>query len=1285
MTTKYRNYFSGFSFLQGFQYGHFRSREGEKSRPQRLVFSGNDSSYGRTLCLVYGRARVSDPILMVGKPEGDFLTTEWAVCEGLLATNAANDAQAGAGVPNLAYSATYDASGNRVENIYVNGESRHDPRPGYGIEVANGDQDRAEPALVFFPTDPDDYIINHLGYWGTARVTFRINTKSNPSVDLNGGQVSGSFEVQFGRVHRVYSDSTTYVLRATDDGVNIGANPSFVLMDLLASKRAGAGLDYSRLNTQSFVDFAAYCSQTVTNVFDGTDVKRWTFNGIIDQQRTLADWLHVVSLGAYCIPPYPDKDGLLKVRALKSEDTSSVTLFSSKIADTAGRNIIWENGHSSLVKTRRPITEVPNEIRVNFIEKSYDPQYSATLITNINATSDPVSFTIQWSVAAIAAGVQFNKDDKIIIDTETLWITLQPSAPDGSREQTIHAQRSYNGTTKAAHGNPARVQFTGRGYAKITVVISDNDIQEEYGQVLGDQSRRVISKTIDLPGTTTEDEAARAGTLILRAGEFAQGGLDNNCIVTFKTSYRDSEDLELGDVIEVEDDLLSSGDNEIFFRVVSITTTMVPSGEAGIVFGREVKAVLHDNNIYDDSALSIFDFTRINGAPSSDGLPPPVTDFGVAEDGIFDVNNKPVTTLEFEYTVPSPKANFKSVLIYRCSDDGGSPPAPVGDWRYVVEVLTSGQTIQYPISGEYEWFCAVSRPTGGHTPDIDSLEADGSYRYPRQRILVDGVTDILPAPSSPTIAILSAGLVQLKWLPYTGSDLQLYKSFHVYRNTVNTFGSATLIASFDGTLFLDSTISTSTTYYYWIVGFSVLNQEGTPTASLTTTTGIAGGADTGVPDAPTIAIINDEINYHPNVYSWLILVNKPGGATNWNTIDQTQVQVATNSGFTAFPAGYSLDGTATGGGLYAGAPSRDVVFNTTYPGTYYVRARVHNVFGYSAWSSPTLSRSTDYEDSLTPDIDIMNEADNLTVTKNLTLLALGGDNKNAFNISFRIPTLNRQSYYGFSIYIHNSSTLPTATKQYDSFAHVGVTGSLSIGSNVLTAAGSPGWTTDAFAGKDLVVFSTYRGVSPTFDYEGLLFIVNIISNTANTITFSMPEGLEIYSLSGLGFYVVNFNSGDHFYEKLTLTTPLELDQSDLSLAQDLTSTRTALFLSDESNIYVWPALYNLHGQGRVTVAPPTLAFTGTGGTGVARLKIFGSTRNPSFSDPGASSGPRRHIPMGIAAGATVLILDDAPGLDTEKVFVGALYLIKDTDYTIAANVITLTTPLSDGDTVEVWY
>jgi hypothetical protein len=1298
VTVKYRNYFSGFSFLTGTQYGHFRSKEGERARPLHLAFSGNDSAYDRTIPIVYGRARVADPILLIAKPEGDFLTTLWAVCEGVLAANPADNTQSGSGYnPNYAYSAVLDASGNRVEKIFVNGESRHDPRPGFGIEVSNGDQDRGEPIAAFFPTDPTDFITNHLGYWGTARVTFRINTKSNPSVDLTGGQVSGSFEIQFGRIHRVYSDATTFVLRATDDGVNVGANPSFVQMDLLASKRAGAGLDYSRLNIQSFVDFAAYCSQTVTNVFDGTDVKRWTFNGVIDQSKSLADWLHDIAIGCYSLPPYPDKDGLLKIRALKAEDTSSVPLFSSKVASTRGRNIIWENNHSSLVKSRRPITEVPNEVRVSFVDKSYDPQYVATLISNINATSDPVSFTVQWSAAAIAAGVQFAKDDKIIIDSETLWITLAPSLPDGSHHQTLHCQRAYNATTKAAHANPARVQFTGRAYAKIAVVVADRDVQDEFGQVLGDQSRQAITKSYTLPGTTTEDEAARIGTLILRAGEFGQGGLDNNLTVIFKIGYRDAEDLEIGDIIEVEDDLLSPTDDELFFRIIKISPMSVSQSEVGIAFTREVTCVLHDNNIYDDTAFSVFDFTRINGSGANDVAPPPVTDFGVAENGIFDANNKPVTTLAFDYTEPSPLGNFRSVIIYRSTDDGAgllsSPPTagnPVGDWRYIVEVLESGQTLQYPISGEYEWFCAVSRPVFGHTPDIDTQLADGSFKYPRAAVLVDGVTDLLPAPLSPSIQALSYG-IQLKWLPYTGSNLPLYKTFHIYRNTVNDFSTASFLASDDGTLFVDSTVDASTTYYYWIVGFSVLNQEGSPTIALSTTTSAVSGTDSAVPDAPTIAVINDEIaGFHANIYNWLVLISKPISAANWNSISATILQIATDSGFTAFPTGASLDGATTGaGGLYSGAPPIDVPFSTAFPGTYYMRAKLRNSFGDSAWSSPTIHRSTDYEDSLALDADIPDAPDGLAVTKNLTLGSLGGAlTKNAFNVTFRIPKTNTQSYYGYSIYIHNSSTLPVATTQYSSFAHACVTGSLSVGSNVLTVAGVPGFTVNAFAGKSIVVFSAYRGAVPSFDYEGQLFVFDILSNTIDTITFNIATGLEIYALSGLGFYVVNSNSGDHFWEKLTLTTPLELDQADLSVAQDLSTTRTALFNSDIANVYVWVALYNLHGQGRVTASPPTLAFTGTLGFSVARLKISGSSaRNPSFYNPAVESTtmPKRHIPSGIAAGATVLGLADTPALDTEKVFVGALYYIKDTDYTISGSIITLMSPLSDGDKVEVWY
>lgn len=1173
--TAMRNYFAGFPFVTGFQYGRFITASGQKPKSMRLVFSGNDSSYGRPLGLGYGRHRVSDPVLLIIKPEGDFLTSEWAVEEGLLATNPADNTQSPTFTDpnyiNRAYSFTIDGDSNHVENIFINGKSRHDPHSGFGIEVSNGDQDKPQPAFDFFPTDPADFIQNNFGYWGTARVTFRISTKDNPTVDIEGQSVSGAFEVQYGRVHRVYTDATTFVLRATDDGVIPGANPSFVIMDVLASKRGGAGLDYGRLNIQSFVDLAAHCHEAVTSVFDGSSVKRWTFNGILDQRKSLGEWLQIISIGCYALPPYLDKNGKVKVRALKAEDTDDVPLFSSKVASTRGRNIVWQNNHSSLVKSRRPITEVPNEIRINYIDKSYDPGFAATLKSSIThpptSVSDPVIFVIQWSADAITAGAKFQKDDKILIESEQLWILDDPGAPDGSREQTIRCQRAYAGTTLKEHAANNIIQFVGRSYSKISVVVSDRETQDAFGANLGDQSRRVLTKSIDLPGTTTEEEAARIGTLILRAGEFGEGGLSNNCRVVFSAFYRDAEDLEVGDIIEVEDDLLDPALNEQYFRVVGISLQPVPvATSSGIAFTRQITAVLHDNRMYDDTALSVSSYSRVDAGGPNDGQPPAVTDFSISEAGAFDANNKPVSQLTIDYVDPSPKLNYLSALLYMCNDDGSGNA--VEDWRLMGEMTTPGGVLELPITGLVMHFALVSRALTGHHGDIDALDINDDFVYPRLSVLVDGVQDVLDAPTG-VQAFGHDDHVQITWDEYSDATATtkkaLLRSYDVYRNTVNDSGTATKVtgaADLRATSFIDASETIkdnpTTTYWYWVTGRTFNNIE----SAFSTPAHDNPGTDTAVPSpAPDIDVIREVASLAgTNDYTIVIGIQPPGSPTNYDTVDSWQLQISKDSGFSST--------------IFDQVVSRkipDIIeFKVIEAGIYYIRALAINDFGNSSWST-TFVYNTNANAGI-GDTDVPDAPVNLQLFTTSGLAKLAG---NIYQARFEYPEDNIESAWGYWCFLFGSTTLPTTTK-----AASGTNGTMITGTSRVSVPGTP-WTVGewlAGSGYDLVYFNTLRNpASPDWELHGMVGHATIIANGTNFIDFDFPGNRQILNQSGnTEYWIVAKGGNNHFWEKLPAVQKDVLDNQNASR-----SARIVDFPTKLAPAYAFAAIDSKLGLGKL--------------------------------------------------------------------------------------------------------
>jgi phage-related protein len=1148
-----RNYYGGLPAVTGYVTNfHPLDRIGNVTASQ---FGSNQSAFGTPIYLTYGKCLFhATPVLIVD--EGPNLAILCVIAEGVLATNPNDDSQT---TPLNAYQPD-PTDGQHPYIILINGAKRWAYRvivtdPYLGIAAFNGTQDQRPPNI----SNATLFFVDQFGMNGTAYLQMRLNKANNGITDVNNTSIDVLLAVQYGRVVSQYSTPSSFVRKAT-------TNPAWALLDIENSIRAGC-LDISRIDVQSYIDAAAYSNALVTSTTDGTQVPRWTFNGILDTSRSMAEIESAVCLGMYALPPILGIDGTYKLKMLKAESLSGLPIFSSSAND---RNIIWDENGSTLTKARNSLLTTPNEVRVDFL--AYE-KYSTVLNGAMDGTSNPVIFHVY---PLETPGRYIQTGDYIKIDGEELLITAGGST-------TLHASRAQHGTTIAAHSDGTLVHwltttaFDNQAWLTTELVVSNDQAQKEVGTILGDGSARIISTTVSLIGTTTVDEAARIGTLILRAGQFAQGGLNNNLIIEFDASYRYSADVELGDIIQVQDDMLDPI-AEAYFRVIDLQDQFAQQNGEGFQIVRHIKATLHDNAIYDDTAFTSYRVTRLDPPVAYDLNAPPVTGWTVVENGLFDGNNKPVTNLTFTYTQPDSTTNFKSVVVMACDDDGSGNPQ--GNWTFVTELLQSGTVFQFPITNTIIHFRALSKNIADITPDVNTVVDDGSgdLLYPTTGLLINGLTSVLPAPGSPQIQV--GAVVSLSWAPYTGDNLKLFKTFHVYRNTVNTFGSATLLGTLDGTLFVDTLVSSSVTYYYWIAGYSILGVEGTPTSSLTTTAPAGTGSDSGVPDTPTIETFNNLGSYNTNEYQWIIGVAEPGGASNWNTVFATDLEIATDSGFTMPVAGFPRT---------LGAPPIDFVFSVNTPGIYYFRTRVQNTYGYSAYSS-TLTRNTNFFDGLSADTGIPPVPTNLALLTQNSLAQLAG---NQFQVNWQVPDTNTASYYGYAVYVNSTSTLPTATTAYSSFAHGGVTATLAPGSNVMQVAGSPGWSANQWAGKDIVVFAASRGGSPTFDYEGQMFVLGCTSSTASSITLDIASERMVWSLSGLGFYIVTPNAGNHFYEKLTFATPLEINQGAISLTQDRGSRlRSIVFNSSIATVYVWVSLYNLYGGGKVTASPPTATFPG---------------------------------------------------------------------------------------------
>lgn len=1222
-----RNYFAGFPIITGYEYGKFAVQAGVKPQMQRVIFAGNQSAFDSVLPLIYGRARQASPIMLVANPVGNFLNAMFIVCEGTLATNATDNSQTNwweAYMPDP--NPRTDASGSPIADRYirVNGALRHttgdisDYETNNGIQGSNGCQDQIEPGKAFFPevvdlcgTDgnghlvgaPDNAVGARLGFWGSAWVVVSIDTRANPSVDISGSSVTGVMGVAFGKLVRsyvwsgiaqagasglitldagasavdnFYTNAWLEIVGGTGVGQSCQLNiysgttkqastlgtpmpinpdatsqfqiyferattiPAEVLMDLMCSRRAGAGANAAGLNIPAFLALAAANNTGVPDTVNiGDTVPRWTFNGIIGQTKSYDEWVSIVAMGCSSTRPFVDAAGLYKVTPLQAHvgsgpgqfpDFSDVPVFTDK--DAVSRNILWADGKTTLRKFRKQRrAQIPNRIRVNFTDA--------------------------------------------------------------------------------------------RSFGTVQMVLDDEPSQT----MAGSGNRNIVEINIDLPGCTTLDEAARRGTLALRIGQFGEGGLANNEGVRCMTFQKTSPDCEIGDVAAFESHLLDPVD-ERYYRITDINDKAITLPGGGLVFERSIEAMLHSDTEYDDTAYTITSLTPIDPGGANNIDPPIVTGFSVTDAGQVDQNGTLMTNLTVTFTAPVPPLNYKDLVLMRASDDGSG--GEVDDSRFVAELIKSPSVIPYPVSGNIEHFIAVSRPISGHLPPIDTKFPDGSLKWPRSAILVDGLQDSpLSTPTGLAAFGHPAGIF-LKWNAYTGLDAQVYKRFDIYRNTVNNSSTATKITGVDATSYTDSDAAViaapATTFFYWIKGISKLENvviagvTETGASAFSTVASDNAGLDTGLPDAPVMNSLPDVASADGN-YQFLYGVDSPGSPANWDSVSNLEVQISFGDITFASPV---FDRTWA---LTRPPFTQDYVVPSASMGTYYFRARVINDFGNSAWSN-ILTRATNYANA-TPDTDLMPIPANFTVTVSAGANNLQG---NEFLGDFDLPGTQADSYWAYSYLLHSSNTLPdpdfestgTTGHDYSAFAVAGATpaGVINVGSNLLTDTGKA-WPTSAggLTGRRILVFSPKRATSGASSAtEGAIHLATIQSNTATVLTLDTNM-----RLAGTVQYMIFTAGGKGVAEKILASQFFTDYQTGATSGKNPDKHRQFRAVSSTQVFYVWASVWNLWGEGKLTSAT---AITVSGLTFAA---ILGTINIGGGTIIGNGSAPL--APTGLAAAA----------------------------------------------------
>lgn len=145
-------------------------------------------------------------------------------------------------------------------------------------------------------------------------------------------------------------------------------------MRMLTDKRWGYGYDYDRLDIPSFIEAACWCANYVRFTDDNGDT--WdhirSLSNLELRGRKVQQQIEDVCLAGRLSRPFlfNGKIHIVPLRAMTSSELAAAPVFTDE--GTTGRNIIWEDGKSTLKRSRISDLELPNRIECTFDDASDD-------------------------------------------------------------------------------------------------------------------------------------------------------------------------------------------------------------------------------------------------------------------------------------------------------------------------------------------------------------------------------------------------------------------------------------------------------------------------------------------------------------------------------------------------------------------------------------------------------------------------------------------------------------------------------------------------------------------------------------------------------------------------------------------------------------------------------------------------------------------------------------------------------------------------------------------------
>lgn len=293
-------------------------------------------------------------------------------------------------------------------------------------------------------------------------------------------------------------------------------------------------------------------------------------------------------------------------------------------------------------------------------------------------------------------------------------------------------------------------------------------------------------------------------------------------------------------------------------------------------------------------------------------------------------------------SIPSAVASATPTTVGATSVDLTPPPDPGtptfnGDGTYLTNDGTALAFIDFAVfapAGAQKVINILRRSVGGTIWQIDSQTAVGgivrvddlspakNYEFAVQAISAFGIASNVvvssptsytapsttTAPTTPgnlTVTPGTAKNLELNWLPPSNTDVNYYE---IYKATVNSIGSASLLGRVQGTRFNDVSVSYGTTYYYWV---RAVNRSGVTSSFTTSSNGAATRVDTG--DLENGAVETVKLAYGSVSFVAAIQESTVSGLTNgaWTQVADLPVGALAGQDVTLdISFGYADDGAA---------------------------------------------------------------------------------------------------------------------------------------------------------------------------------------------------------------------------------------------------------------------------------------------------------------------------------------------------------------------------------------